>query len=478
MRTTFPKENGELATAPQVSPNILGQLEGESEQDVKFPKRLRHNGKGRVLATIYKRPDGYRIYWRARGADGRPRTMLKECVSYAAAKRAADIAVAGLHKGKALTLTPGQANDALAAFERLQGFYEVTGKRASLLASISEFAEAAILLHKRDIPRTLGEAVQGYISNIASVGRQAIEVAVEEFITAEEPRTKAGEGQRAQLCAKYAYNRAIMLRRFAGAFPGHAVCDLAKEHLDAFIAGLAAWKSKSRNGKPVTSPKGRNHHRAAIRQFLQWAVRKDYLAASHRLGEADAMRPEHANNAEIGFYTPNELRALLEAAEGPMQAMVALGGLAGLRTAELLRLDWADVWRVQGHIEVTAAKSKTRQRRLIEVVPGLDLWLGQFRDFTSGKVCELHEITWQQHFVALCEKAGVSRKPNGLRHAFCSYAYALHGEVWAAQQAGHAPAMLHANYRGLATKAEAEKWFAIAPAQAENVVQLPHSKAV
>ena len=82
--TNFAKENDELETAPQVSPNILGQLEGESEQDVKFPKRLRHNGKGRVLATIYKRPGGYRIYWRARGADGRPRSMIKECVSYAA----------------------------------------------------------------------------------------------------------------------------------------------------------------------------------------------------------------------------------------------------------------------------------------------------------------------------------------------------------------------------------------------------------
>ena len=185
------------------------------------------------------------------------------------------------------------------------------------------------------------------------------------------------------------------------------------------------------------------------------------------------MRPEHANNGEVQFYTPKEFRDLLEAAEGPMRAMVALSGLAGLRTQELLRLDWADVWRVRGHIEVTAGKSKTRQRRLVEIVPALAAWLGQFRTFTTGAVCTLHEITWQQHFVELCEKAGVSRKPNGLRHAFCSFHFALNAnENLTAAQAGNSPAMIHAHYKGLATKAEARKWFNVKPAKAANVIPL------
>ena len=42
-----------------------------------------------------------------------------------------------------------------------------------------------------------------------------------------------------------------------------------------------------------------------------------------------------------------------------------------LRTEELLRLTWKDVWRVPGHIEVTAGKAKTRQRRLVEICPAL-----------------------------------------------------------------------------------------------------------
>src|SRR6266699_3195086 len=59
------------------------------------------------------------------------------------------------------------------------------------------------------------------------------------------------------------------------------------------------------------------------------------------------MSPEHGNTAEVAFYTPKELRALLNAADETLRPLLAIGGLAGLRTAELLRLDWADVCACQ-----------------------------------------------------------------------------------------------------------------------------------
>jgi chemotaxis response regulator CheB len=45
----------------------------EIEESVKFPKRLRHNGRGKVRATIYKRPahPQFRLYWRTK-VDGAP----------------------------------------------------------------------------------------------------------------------------------------------------------------------------------------------------------------------------------------------------------------------------------------------------------------------------------------------------------------------------------------------------------------------
>jgi hypothetical protein len=69
----------------------------------------------------------------------------------------------------------------------------------------------------------------------------------------------------------------------------------------------------------------------------------------------------------------------------------------------------------------------------------------------------------------------VVRKVNGLRHAFCTYHLAAHAnENLTAAQAGNSPAIIHGHYKGLATKAEAEKWFAVCPSKTvANVVPFP-----
>ncbi len=484
MRTIFYLENGDFSKYPKHFPNISGELGDENEQSVKFPKRLKYRGK--LLATIYGKRAGhpyYRLYWRIRGADGKPLSRIKDFGTYAEAKREGEILVSELARGSQVTaLTPQQARDAVAALESLESYRRATGRSVSLLTAASEFAEASAMLHGQ----TLGQAVAGYLSTVATVKRKAVSEAVEEFLAGEELRTKAAEGKRPEVSPKYHYNRSIMLRRFAGTFPKTAVCELTKGHLDTFVTTLGKSAGKSRNHRAATSAKSRNHHRAAIRQFLGWAVRKDYLPVTNRLGEADGMRLENGDAAEIQFYTPAEFKALLDAAEGPLRAMIAIGGLAGLRTQELLRLTWEDVRRVENHIEVTSGKAKTRQRRLVEIVPALAQWLSPYAEFT-GRIWTLHEITFQQHFVDLCEKARiqvkskevpVARKPNGLRHSFCTFHFALHGnENLTAQQAGNSPAMLHRNYKGLATRKEAEAWFAVTPAQAANVIPLTAPKS-
>ena len=422
-------------------------------------------------AKIYRPAKGFPFYRVAFTVDGKRK--MATFGTYGEAKAAAEKKLRELHKGnKAAALTASQSRDALVAFERLEWFYRKTGRRLSLLGAVSELVEVLIKLDGR----SMDEAATGFLRSVVSVKRKDIKEAVAEFLQADAPRTKAVAGQRSQLSAKYAYNRQLQLDRFAATFTGTAVCDLSKEHLDTFIGSLDKVKATSKNGRAAGSAKSRNHYRATVRQFLQWAVRKDYLAPTHRLLEADAMRPERANTATVELYTPDELAALLTAAKDDFSAfrpIIAIGGLAGLRTAELLRLDWADVWRVEGHIEVTAGKAKTRQRRLVEICPALTAWLEPFRKMKAGKLWTGHEITFQQHFVDLCqfavvkvqgEHVAVSRKVNGLRHAFCTYHFAAHSnENQTAQQAGNSPAMIHAHYKGLATKAEAEKWFAVWP---------------
>jgi integrase len=452
-RTIFSNEIEESGA----SDTALTQERAETEgANVKYPKRIKYRGK--VLATIYGRckgRDSYRVAWQVAG-----RRRMASFASYSLAKRHADGLVKDLSKGSQVTaLQPAQARDALAALERLADFYRATGRRVSLLTGISEFVEASAKLGGR----TLGEAVTGYLRTVATVKRKDIGEAVTEFLQTDAPRTKAVNGQRAQLSADYANHRKIQLRKFADTFRNTAVCDLSKEHLDAFIGSLADF-----------APKTRNHYRAAVGQFLKWSVRKDYLSVTHRLGEADGLRPEHANTAEISFYTPRELAALLANAGDNLRPLIAVGGLAGLRSAEMLRLDWVDVWRVPGHIEITAGKAKTRQRRLVEICPALAAWLEPYRVRENGKFWPGEQTTFQEHYGELCKDAEVPRKTNGLRHSFCSFHFALHAnENQTAQQAGNSPAMIHAHYKGLATKAEAEKWFNVTPPKsAKNVILL------
>ena len=386
---------------------------------------------------------------------------MQTFAAYSDARAAGERVVRELANGsQTAALTATQSRDALTALERLQTFYQSTGRRVSLLAGISEYCEASAKLSGR----TLGEAVTGYLRTVVGVKRKDIKEAVEEFLQADAPRTKAVNGLRAQLAADYATHRKLQLRRFAATFPSTPVCDLSKEHLDAFINSLADF-----------APKTRNHYRAAVGQFLRWAVRKDYLPVTHRLGEADGLRPEHANTADVSFYTPRELAALLANADETLRPVLAVGGLAGLRSKELMRLDWADVWRVPGHIEITAGKSKTRQRRLVEICAALRSWLEPYRAHKTGKFWPGKERTFLEDYGELCAKAEIARKTNGLRDAFCTYHFAAHtNENQTAQQAGNSPAMIHAHYKGLATKAEAVKWFKVKPSKSgKNVIPLP-----
>jgi len=420
--------------------------------------KVEYRGQRAKIYAPAKGFDYYRVSFRTAG-----RRRMLTFGTYSEARQAAEDKVRELHQGQqSSALTGKEAAAALSIRDALDAYRRDTGRTVSAMQAVNEYLDAA----RRLGGRPLSAAVEGYLRTVASVKRKDLAEAVEEFLASEEPRTRTSNGDRAQLSGKYHYNRAIQLRRFASTFPGHAACDLGKEHLDTFIGS-----------KPVKdfSAKSRNHHRRAVAQFLSWCVRKDYLPVGHRLNEADGMRPERANTSEVHCYAANELRALLNAAEGPMRALIAIGGLAGLRTQELLRLDWADVWRVKKNIEVTASKAKTRARRLVEICPALAEWLHPFKEMESGPVWPDTESVFVRAARDLWEKAGVPRKPNGLRHTFCSCHFALfQNENATAALAGNSPAMVHAHYKGLQTKAEASQWFSVRPPKRiRNVVTLP-----
>ena len=154
----------------------------------------------------------------------------------------------------------------------------------------------------------------------------------------------------------------------------------------------------------------------------------------------------------------------MDNANADLRPVLAVAGLAGLRNEEIMRLDWEGVWRVEGHIEITARQAKTRQRRLVEICPALNAWLEKYRNKKSGMVYPGGVHAFQREYSELRETNKIPARRNGLRHAFCTYHFALHtNENLTAQQAGNSPAMIHQQYKGLVTKADAEKWFAVMP---------------
>jgi len=111
---------------------VSGETPGadEKERPVKFPVKLKH--RGRVLARIYAQnaKQFYRLYWRIGG-----KSRFKEFRTYSAAKQEGDALVKQLAEGSQVTaLTPKQAGDALAALQRLEAFFQLTGRCVSLLA--------------------------------------------------------------------------------------------------------------------------------------------------------------------------------------------------------------------------------------------------------------------------------------------------------------------------------------------------------
>jgi hypothetical protein len=63
-----------------------------------------------------------------------------------------------------------------------------------------------------------------------------------------------------------------------------------------------------------------------------------------------------------------------------------------------------------------------------------------------------------------CASAGVRRVANGGRHSYITYKIALTGDVArTAVESGNSPEVINSAYRGLATEADAKRYFQITP---------------
>ena len=166
------------------------------------------------------------------------------------------------------------------------------------------------------------------------------------------------------------------------------------------------------------------------------------------------------------------MAAVLSHATPQIAPCLALAAFAGLRSEEILRLEWADVTRRPGFIEVAAHKAKTAARRLVPITDNLAHWLRPSRP-SEGLVWPDTKHMFFKVRLSVATQAGIKWKPNILRHSFISYRLAEIQDVnRVALEAGNSPQMIFRHYRELATPDQARTWFEIKPKSPANVVHL------
>jgi len=221
------------------------------------------------------------------------------------------------------------------------------------------------------------------------------------------------------------------------------------------------------------SPRSYNNFLRVLRTFFAFAQRRGWLSKETDLLTCVERRTEKSQPVEI--FSPAELGKLFKHASPELAHCFALAAFAGLRSEEILRLEWQDIERHPAFIEIAAHKAKTATRRLVPTSDNLASWLTIAP--RSGARVWRHSKAW--FFEAMrnaATDAKIKWKQNALRHSFISYRLAEIQDVnRVALEAGTSPQMIFRHYRELATPEQARTWFKIAPDDAKNVVQLPHT---
>ena len=239
-------------------------------------------------------------------------------------------------------------------------------------------------------------------------------------------------------------------------------------------ADLGEWLNKLK-----VSPRTRKNFRTAAVSLFKYAKEKGHLPRNVQteaeLLPATKRLKSVTKDADIGIYTPAQFTKMLAAAPDHLLPVLAIGGFAGLRSAEICRLKWQDIRK--NEIIVEADYAKTGSRRIVPIVPALAEWLSKIeRGDAEDRVCANYskESALARAVTKALNAAGIVSVHNGLRHSFCTYRLAaVQSAAQVALEAGNSPAMLFRHYRALATEDEGKAWFSItANPSSEKVVSI------
>lgn len=364
--------------------------------------------------------------------------------------------------------------DSVAAHEveelRLSGEERLSYSRAKEIIQEFGLTIDSVAAEYRDAKRllrggSLVEAARFYAQQqMLDVPKKTVQQVYDEML-----RAKRDEG----LSPRYIDDLEGRLRRFVKDNDGE-IAALTGPQIRAWIQGLNV------------ANRSRNNFRLAIQTLLSFAKSQRYLPRSWN--EMESVPMWKLKHEEVEIFTPDELISLLSLADSRLVPFLVIGAFAGLRSAEIERLDWAKVNLQSGYITVDASIAKTNSRRLVPITANLKEWLQKIRR-TRGPVVEIANVP-----NAIQKLVDATRPPranedepekdptipwrhNALRHSFCSYRLAeVKSAAQVALEAGNSPQMIFKHYRELVTEEQAKEWFNITPVVVAKVTPLPTLK--
>lgn len=303
-----------------------------------------------------------------------------------------------------------------------------------------------------DIP--IADAVRFYAANRADLVaiRTTVQVAGE-FIAS---RHSTGVSD--------AYVRSIRqnLGRFTERLTGN-ITDITTADINRFLDSLNKLGPVSKNGI-----------RRNLVTMFAFAKKQGYLHPDRKTA-AEQSESFKVPDTGIEIFTPNEMRRILLAANARIMPLIAIGGFAGIRSAEILRLDWEDIKWDRGLIEIAGSKAKTAARRLVPLTDNLKAWLAPWRAET-GKIMSISDYAGALNDTAVKAKIPGGWRQNALRHSFISYRVAETGDVARTSlEAGNSPKMVFRHYREIVDGESAKAWFSIMPPDGWQPPELPWS---
>lgn len=278
----------------------------------------------------------------------------------------------------------------------------------------------------------------GYNVALADLQAARVGTIVEALLAA-----KQGDG----LSTRYIETLRTHLQRFAAAFD--------RDIREVRVAGMEDWLRSLR----ITA-RTRNNIRGSIVTLFHFARKHELLPKGYGT-EADDIAKAKDYGSAVGILAPDQFAPIVLAAPERIRLFFVLGAFAGLRSSEVLRLDWREINLDRRLITVAPEKAKTATRRLVPILPNLEAWLAPFRSQSGALFKSRRDADRAIKFAKACN---IQWPNNALRHSYATYRIAATADVpRVAIEMGSSPQKLIRHYRELADETEAQAWFSITP---------------